>query len=85
MGITRQVFILSLLIIGFLPFSGFSQVNPENAIIHKLDGKKYYLHTVKKGNTLYSISKVYAIEIEEIVAENPGIEKGLTINQSVIR
>ena len=83
MGITRQVFILSLLIIGFLPFSGFSQVNPENAIIHKLDGKKYYLHTVKKGNTLYSISKVYAIEIEEIVAENPGIEKGLTINQII--
>ena len=60
-----------------------AQVDPENAIIHKIDGKKYYLHTVEQGNTLYSISKLYAIEIEEIKEANPGVENGITINQII--
>jgi len=83
MGITRLFYFSVLIFIGIFPVEVLAQVNPESAIIHKLDGKKYYLHTVKKGNTLYSISKVYAIEIDEIVVENPGIENGLTINQII--
>lgn len=79
MGI-KQLFIF-IFCFGCLADPMQAQVNPENTIVHKIDGKKYYLHTVQKGNTLYSISKAYAIEIEDIVAENPDAEKGISINQ----
>jgi LysM repeat protein len=35
-----------------------------------IDGVFYYLHTVEKGQTLYSISKVYEVKVEEITSLN---------------
>ena len=84
MGIKRQISFL-LFLVSILGYSqnAFTQVEAENYIIHKIDGNKYYLHTVKKGNTLYSLSKAYAIEISDLVSENPGVKDGLTINQII--
>lgn len=39
-----------------------------------VNGKIYYIHTVQKGQTLYSISKVYRVTQEEIKNANPGID-----------
>jgi len=39
-----------------------------------VNGKVYYIHTILKGQTLYSISKAYEISQEEIIRENPGID-----------
>lgn len=39
-----------------------------------INGKIYYIHTVLKGQTLYSISKVYEVTQEEILRENPGVD-----------
>lgn len=36
-----------------------------------IDGKQYYIHTVKKGETLIKISKAYNIPQKDIVMENP--------------
>ncbi len=49
--------------------------------IREVDGNSYYIHEVKKGQTLYSISKAYEISIDEIVFENPGADKELQIDQ----
>jgi LysM repeat protein/ABC-type branched-subunit amino acid transport system substrate-binding protein len=38
-----------------------------------VNGKIYYIHTVLKGQTLYSISKAYDISQDEIIRENPGL------------
>lgn len=83
MGIRTQ-FTFFLLLLGaiILPFQGAAQIAPETTV-HKVDGKRVYLHTVQKGQTLYSLSKAYAIDIEDIVKENPGVEKGLTVNQII--
>lgn len=35
-----------------------------------IGGKKYYLHTVEQGQTLYSISVAYNVPLEEIAREN---------------
>lgn len=45
----------------------------------KIGGKEgvYYLHNVKKGETLYSLSKAYNVTIEEIVKQNENAENGL--------
>ncbi|MBU2650892.1 MAG: LysM peptidoglycan-binding domain-containing protein [Bacteroidetes bacterium] len=36
-------------------------------------GKNYYLHTVEKGTTLYSLSKTYSVSIQEIQSLNEGL------------
>jgi LysM repeat protein/ABC-type branched-subunit amino acid transport system substrate-binding protein len=45
-----------------------------------INGIKYYLHTVEKGQTLFAIAKFYSIDVNELVIENPdaidGIKQG---------
>lgn len=47
--------------------------------ITKIGGKKYYMHHVKQGQTLYSISKVYNVTIEELEMLNPELKNGLKV------
>lgn len=35
----------------------------------------YFLHTVTKGQSLYSISSMYNVSIDDIVRLNPGSDK----------
>ncbi len=48
-----------------------------------LEGKPYYIHIVKKGQTLYSISKVYKVSQKEISRENPTVAFGLRPGQAL--
>jgi len=52
--------------------------------IRVVNGKSYFVHRVKKGQTLYSISKAYAVEMQEIIDTNPEIRKGLKANQTLL-
>ncbi|MBN2519540.1 MAG: LysM peptidoglycan-binding domain-containing protein, partial [Bacteroidales bacterium] len=52
------------------------EISQEKIIV---DGVIYYLHTVEKGQTLYSISKAYNISFFEITQENPDVMFGLMI------
>ena len=64
--------IILFLIGGFVVQPVYPQVtvvlSTKKAVI---DGKSYYLHTVKPGETLYSISKAYNILQRDIVFNNP--------------
>ena len=46
-----------------------------------IEGNVYYVHVVKPGQTLYSISKAYNVTEKEITIENPGITSNLSIGQ----
>jgi len=48
-----------------------------------ISGIPYYLHTVKKGETAYSISKAYGITVEELTRENPPAVYGVNEGQSL--
>lgn len=48
-----------------------------------LEGKVYYIHTVKPGQTLYGISKAYNVSQKEIAVENPGVISGINIGQAL--
>ncbi|MCK4747336.1 MAG: LysM peptidoglycan-binding domain-containing protein, partial [Bacteroidales bacterium] len=48
-----------------------------------LEGKVYYIHVVKPGQTLFSISRAYNISQKEITIENPGAMSGLQIGQAL--
>lgn len=51
----------------------------ENKVI--LEGHIYYIHVVKPGQTLYSISKAYKVRDKDIALENPGVYSGLQVGQ----
>jgi LysM repeat protein/ABC-type branched-subunit amino acid transport system substrate-binding protein len=46
-----------------------------------IEGKTYYLHTVKKGETLFSISKAYGIGVKEILSANSQAIDGIKTDQ----
>jgi LysM repeat protein len=48
-----------------------------------IEGTIYYIHTVKKGETLYSISKAYNVPEKVIAEENSGVLYGLQVGQAL--
>lgn len=48
-----------------------------------IGGQMYYVHIVKKGETLFSLSKVYQVSQKEIAKENPDIFLGLQVGQAL--
>ncbi|MBQ8271260.1 MAG: LysM peptidoglycan-binding domain-containing protein [Bacteroidaceae bacterium] len=43
----------------------------------------HFIHTVSKGQTLYSISRMYQKSIQEIIELNPGSEKSISVGQKL--
>jgi len=67
----------------------------DNGTIKKSDkqifilGKNYYIHKVKRAQTLYSLSNVYKVSIQEIISENSvllsgGLKRGMEIKIPVV-
>ena len=79
--ITQILFLLFYLFV-WLP-SSFSQKQEDDFIIEKINGVKYYIHSVEKGNTLFSIAKKYEIGIDELKKNNPEAANGLRIGQTL--
>ncbi len=48
-----------------------------------INGTKYRIHIVAKGETLYSLSKLYGVSIDDLVAENPALKDGLKTGQTL--
>lgn len=56
----------------------YAQVDSERSKeITKIGHKEYYMHHVKQGQTVYSLSKLYNVSVEEIELLNPEVKKGL--------
>jgi LysM repeat protein/ABC-type branched-subunit amino acid transport system substrate-binding protein len=74
---------LPIVVLLFLLFAGFgySQQTPVKIEISKetvtIKGEKFYLHSVEKQQTLYSIAKKYGAEIGTIIKDNPSLASGL--------
>ena len=66
----------------FVGISAFAQ--PETAQKEVVNGKRYYVHFVQSGNTLWGIHKLYNVPVEEIVKANPGSEKGVNEGQKLL-
>lgn len=52
-------------------------------VIEKIDGKDYYIHTIKRGQTLYMISKAYGADVNDVIRENPEVKEGIRANQKI--
>ena len=53
----------------------------KSEIIENIDGKDYYLHFVKAGETLFEIAKVYKVTVNDIFLSNPESQEGIRQGQ----
>lgn len=77
-------FILLILLLTGLTFGMSAQdklKEMRSNVIEKKDGREYYIHTVKRGQTLYMISKAYDVEVSDIIRENPEVKEGIRSDQ----
>lgn len=49
-----------------------------------VDGRKYIVHNVQQGQTLYGISRHYAVPIDAITKANPAATQGLSLGQVLL-
>lgn len=67
-----------------LLFSFHALAQPEKAEVEWKEGKKYYVHFVQGGNTLYGLTKLYKVTAEDILAVNPEVASGLKEGQKLL-
>src|ERR1700741_3194727 len=51
--------------------------------IQTINNKKYYIHKVEKGQSIYAISKIYGAELNSIFIENPDAIDGIKTGQEL--
>gem|GEM_PF-453475 len=56
---------------------------PISKVIQTRDGKKFYVHTVQKGQTVYSIAKAYKVSMDDIYYNNPSARTGIMVGQKL--
>jgi len=84
MGIRRmrQLKAFLFFVVLFNAIAAFAQ--PDKDKVVKLHGKKYYIHIVAKGETVYGVSKDFNLAVKDLVLENPkamdGISPGDTLD-----
>lgn len=72
----RVFFLLSLLILAQFSFS-------QNRNVTVINGKKYYIHKVEKGQSLYGIAKIYNLDLNALIIENPEAIDGIKAGQEL--
>ena len=55
----------------------------KSPVVVFINGKKFFIHTVKQGDTLYSIAKAYQVQEDVLRANNTGVADGLRIDQTI--
>lgn len=55
----------------------FAQEPKEDVLYEFRGGKKYIVHYAQAGNTLWGLHTTYNVAVNDIVAANPGIDKGV--------
>lgn len=49
-----------------------------------INGRKFTVHTVEAGQTLYAIARVHAVPVDALIAANPAAQAGLSIGQELL-
>ncbi|MCD6069195.1 MAG: cwlS [Bacteroidetes bacterium] len=60
-----------------------SQTAIRSTVVQTINGKKYYIHKVEKGQSLYAISKIYETDLNTIVIDNPDAIDGIKPGQEL--
>jgi LysM repeat protein/ABC-type branched-subunit amino acid transport system substrate-binding protein len=80
----RVAFLMILSFLVLAPAMVSAQDAAPNLEIHKVNGKDHYIHTIVAGNTLYAVSRMYAIPIKDLLKANPSAADGYAIGDRII-
>ncbi|RLD39070.1 MAG: hypothetical protein DRI74_01875 [Bacteroidetes bacterium] len=83
---------LILRVITLSLFFGLSSVNyaqewgtvEKSEITEQIGNQVFYLHTIAKGNTFYSLAKVYGVTTDEIKTANPDLDNELKLGAVIL-
>lgn len=78
--ITYLNFILAFV---FCCTSCITHAQKKSTDVKTINGKKYYIHKVEKGQSLYAIAKTYSMDVNSILAENDEAIDGLNTGQEL--
>lgn len=53
----------------------------KSSVIERIDGKKYYIHEVEKGQTVYSIAEAYNVTPKQVYKYNPDAKEMIEPSQ----
>ena len=67
------------LLLGLVLVGAMATVSAQNDLL--IDGVRYTIHQVTKGETLYSLSRHYGVTIEDITNANKELSEGLKVGQ----
>lgn len=79
--ITYFNLILTLILFSFS--SCITHAQTKSSDIRIINGKKFYIHKVEKGQSLYAIAKVYNMDVNAILAENDDAIDGIKNGQEL--
>lgn len=83
MGINMKLRIYLIVFICLLFKQHQAEVIPVSTKTEKINGQKVYVHTIKKGQTLYGIAKAYQVGITEIEKLNPQLKGNFPLEQII--
>lgn len=70
-------------LLSFFAFTLIGLCQPNVSPKETINGKEYYMHTVERGTTLYGLSRMYQVTIDDIKIANPGLDAILDVGQIV--
>lgn len=73
---SKRIFFAFLWLFLLLAIGAKAQVERTKDIV-RVGSKDYYMHRIEPGETLYGLSKLYQVSIEEIERLNPEVKEGL--------
>ncbi|HQQ94556.1 MAG TPA: LysM peptidoglycan-binding domain-containing protein [Bacteroidia bacterium] len=59
------------------------QAQAKSETVQVQDGKKFYIHKIAKGQSLYAISKLYNVSVDELYDLNPDLRNGAKAGQEI--
>jgi len=74
--------VIGLVLMLFVSVVCFAQ--PGKVDIETLNGKKYYVHFIEAGQTLYGLHQMYDVPVGDIAKANENLVDGLQIGQKIL-
>ena len=79
----NKQFLFLLAVLFSITFNVSAQENKISEEIKWIDGQKFYIHTVTKGQGFYTIKKIYNVSEKDILENNPEAFDGLKLGQKL--
>ena len=69
------------LLIALVSVGAVAMASAQDVVV--VNGVKYAIHDVQRGETLYALSRRYGVTIEEITSANQVLSEGLKVGQRI--